>query len=420
MPLETGTYLPDLVTSNPVHTDGVNQADSHLRLIKSVLKNTFPNFTDVALASTQTELDAAVAFTTGRIISPVDGSTADPAFSFAAEGDTGFYRAAAGEIGVVSAGTQIGVFYPGGYDIGVNGLTSEGVSIFPLQSANIGALQVTTAALAANAVTYAKLQNAAGASVLLGAQTASAPFAEITLGTGLVMSGGVLSSNTAAQPPLDAVVNLQIGNDGVSPNTKLDVLADEACLLDSSGNSQRFFNVSVAIDFTLTGAGGVDVSTRQASKGYYIYLIGNPTTATVMALASLDTNTSPTLPSGYTAATRVAWYPTDSSSNLLRIKTVGERAVYLAASMPSVASGAATNAAVTLTGKVPARATIATFIVLATSGSVSVAPNTGYAAAPASTTGGSIQVDLVLEGSPIYNGSGSGDALYLRGWVMPL
>ncbi len=44
MGLETGTYLDDLVTSNPIGaTDPKSQGDNHLRLIKSVLKNTFPN-----------------------------------------------------------------------------------------------------------------------------------------------------------------------------------------------------------------------------------------------------------------------------------------------------------------------------------------------------------------------------------------
>lgn len=46
MALETGTYVDDLVTTNPVGgTDPFSQGDDHLRLIKSVLKTTFPNAT---------------------------------------------------------------------------------------------------------------------------------------------------------------------------------------------------------------------------------------------------------------------------------------------------------------------------------------------------------------------------------------
>lgn len=46
MGLESGNYIDDLVVSNPVgSTDSKSQGDDHLRLIKTVLKNTFPDLT---------------------------------------------------------------------------------------------------------------------------------------------------------------------------------------------------------------------------------------------------------------------------------------------------------------------------------------------------------------------------------------
>src|SRR5215471_19777326 len=42
MGLETGTYISDLVPTNPPSSDKRKQGDDHLRLIKSVLQNTFP------------------------------------------------------------------------------------------------------------------------------------------------------------------------------------------------------------------------------------------------------------------------------------------------------------------------------------------------------------------------------------------
>lgn len=45
MPLETGSYISDLVVTNPVATDPVSRADDHMRLIKATIKNTFPNIT---------------------------------------------------------------------------------------------------------------------------------------------------------------------------------------------------------------------------------------------------------------------------------------------------------------------------------------------------------------------------------------
>ena len=43
MALETGTYVSDLVDSNPAGSDAKAQGDDHIRLIKDVLGNTFPD-----------------------------------------------------------------------------------------------------------------------------------------------------------------------------------------------------------------------------------------------------------------------------------------------------------------------------------------------------------------------------------------
>jgi len=43
MALETATYISGLISTNPVATDGLAQADDHMRLIKSTIKATFPN-----------------------------------------------------------------------------------------------------------------------------------------------------------------------------------------------------------------------------------------------------------------------------------------------------------------------------------------------------------------------------------------
>jgi hypothetical protein len=46
MSLEVGTYINDLVATNPVGaTDDASQGDDHIRLIKNVLRNSFPNIT---------------------------------------------------------------------------------------------------------------------------------------------------------------------------------------------------------------------------------------------------------------------------------------------------------------------------------------------------------------------------------------
>lgn len=43
MALETGSYINDLVTTNPTGTDQVSVGDDHIRLIKTAVKGSFPN-----------------------------------------------------------------------------------------------------------------------------------------------------------------------------------------------------------------------------------------------------------------------------------------------------------------------------------------------------------------------------------------
>jgi microcystin-dependent protein len=56
MALETGTYINSLVAANPAATDGLAQADDHLRLIKSTIKSTFANI-DAAVTSNEDDLN---------------------------------------------------------------------------------------------------------------------------------------------------------------------------------------------------------------------------------------------------------------------------------------------------------------------------------------------------------------------------
>jgi hypothetical protein len=103
MGLETGTYIDSLVTTNPASTDGLAQADDHIRLIKSTLKNTFPNLTGVvtvtqadlnnttSIPSTLTDLGITDGNASGQVLT-TDGSGN---FSFtslpAATPDTNYY-----------------------------------------------------------------------------------------------------------------------------------------------------------------------------------------------------------------------------------------------------------------------------------------------------------------------------------------
>lgn len=84
MPLETATYISDLVTSNPAASDPLSNADDHLRLLKATAKATFAHTGQ--LTNTDNQIIAAA------------GTAAKPAYSFAAEPTLGFYRSAAGVV----------------------------------------------------------------------------------------------------------------------------------------------------------------------------------------------------------------------------------------------------------------------------------------------------------------------------------
>lgn len=58
MGLESGSFIKDLVATNPQGTDPKSQGDDHLRLVKSVLQSQFSGFTDgIPVTLTETELN---------------------------------------------------------------------------------------------------------------------------------------------------------------------------------------------------------------------------------------------------------------------------------------------------------------------------------------------------------------------------
>lgn len=97
MPLETATYVNDLVTTNPAPSDGMNNADDHMRMLKATLKNTFPGG-----VGPLTNVD-------GGFTAQSDGSAIKPAYAFASEPTLGFYRSAAGVISVAGGKFKGGV-----------------------------------------------------------------------------------------------------------------------------------------------------------------------------------------------------------------------------------------------------------------------------------------------------------------------
>jgi len=79
MALETATFINGLVATNPVSTDGLAQADDHMRLIKSTIKSTFPNITG-AITADHSEINVLDGITSSTAeLNILDGVTATAA-----------------------------------------------------------------------------------------------------------------------------------------------------------------------------------------------------------------------------------------------------------------------------------------------------------------------------------------------------
>lgn len=124
MPLETATYVSDLVATNPAHSDQLNQADAHLRLIKAALKSTFANFTAAALTSTQAQIDAAVSATVNGV-----AVLADAGAFFKTNTTDGFTNPAAGEVDVKAAAKLFQ--FKGDGSLTVPGVITAGALVAP-------------------------------------------------------------------------------------------------------------------------------------------------------------------------------------------------------------------------------------------------------------------------------------------------
>jgi len=118
--IESASFISDLNSSNPPGSDPVGQADDHIRLLKSVLKSTFPNLTG-AVTATQAQLNGALV-PTGSILLWSGSTSAIPTGWALCNGQTAARSDGSGNITtpdltnkfVVCAGTSYSVGSTGG------------------------------------------------------------------------------------------------------------------------------------------------------------------------------------------------------------------------------------------------------------------------------------------------------------------
>jgi hypothetical protein len=180
MTVETATYIHELNALLPDAADGLTEGDNHIRLLKSALDNTFPNFAG-AVTKTHTQINNLQETTTAlaalAALTPADGNLV--AFSGASTAElipvSDFAKTILDDAAASNVRTTLG----------------------------LGALAVLatvpTASIDDDAVTFAKMQNIT-TSRLLGRTTASSGnVEEISVGTGLALAAGILSASSTIQ-----------------------------------------------------------------------------------------------------------------------------------------------------------------------------------------------------------------------------
>lgn len=261
-------------------------------------------------------------------------------------------------------------------------------------------------------------------------------------GTG-ASTASAARTNLGVAQALAQVNALVVTNNSGTPNTSIDIDADDAIIVDTSGNAIRTGAVNLTVACAGTGANGLDTGSLANNTWYYFYIIYNPTTETVAGLASTSA-TSPTLPSGYTFSYRVGAIRTGGSATFIRIKQVGNRAQYVVVTssttpnVPQMTTGASgdpsvpTWTAVATGNYVPPTAVrIQGFAGFAASGTnLIVAPNNDYGAQGSTSNPPPISLawanngimffpfDWVLESTNVYYASsGAGGLMACTGWT---
>ena len=206
MGLESGTFINDLDTANPVgSTDSRSQADDHLRLIKSVAKNTFPNASRAfRFPRSQTKSGPYTILSSDQNNSPLVGDASGGAISLTlptlASGDDGWSIVIVKGDASANAVTVVGTINGGAnysiirrYDAVMFMWTGSLWFAAPFR------LVVGTEAIEDNAITLAKMaDNSVGTSELIALAVTAAKLASDSVTTAKILDGNATNPKLAA------------------------------------------------------------------------------------------------------------------------------------------------------------------------------------------------------------------------------
>lgn len=231
-----------------------------------------------------------------------DGTVAAPGAAFFSSPSWGFYKTASG-IGMSVAGVLVFEVKPGAF-----------ISTSMLTNAN---------------VTYAKIQNVA-ASRLLGNPTGSAaPPSEISVGSGLTLSGTSLTADLSASLVPDYISGLTLSTAGSSSTMSI------AAGVANDSTNANLMRLSSAISKTTsawavgTGNGGLDTGAIANSTWYHFYQIKRVDTGVVDVIFSSSPSV-PTLPTNYTLYRRIGSAKTNGSAQWTSFTQTGDTFIWSA------------------------------------------------------------------------------------------
>lgn len=198
--------------------------------------------------------------------------------------------------------------------VGTASLSDNSVSTPKLQAGVLSADATGRSKMADEFLIASKLGPDVAGDGLTGG--AGLPLAVNPDGITIEISGDKVRVKSTGAGVVSASRNLVAQPNSASANSKVDVVADEVLLKDSSGNAYLASSVSVTVDITASGANGLDTGTEAISTWYYVWLIYNSTSNTKAGLLSVSSS-APTMPAGYTYKALVGAVRNDASSNFV-------------------------------------------------------------------------------------------------------
>lgn len=315
MPLESATFVSDLVSSNPVGaTDQKALGDDHLRLIKSVLQGTFPNaskaFRFPQVLSKSADYSIVVGDDNSLVIFDSTAATRTAHLPNTATILAGFQTTIFKSI----AANTVVIDTPGGEKI--NGADTYTLTVqYDFVTVEYDGANWTVIA----AKNIAELPAIGGANTFLASDGANPLWRTLSQQLDLIL-GSVPGLNIIRGASLwgtgvltqNYISGLIPSNNSGTPNTKVDVsvgaAADDTQAIIISNSAVK------TIDFTVNGANGLDTGALANDTWYRIWIIAKAD-GTVAGFGS--TGASPTLPSGYVYKRLVGWVKTNGSAHFI-------------------------------------------------------------------------------------------------------